>query len=239
MEWVADALVLGAKPHGESSVILEMMTAEHGRHLGLVKGGRSRRLQPVLQPGNTVRATWRARLDSHLGLVTLEAGSSRAARLMESAAGLHGLQVVTAHLRYLPERDPHPALHNAATVILDHIETASDAARLIVRFELALLDELGFGIDLTSCAATGATTDLAYVSPKSARAVSRGAGEPWRDRLLPLPAFLLAPAGESPDAAALLAALDLTGYFLERHVAVPRAVPLSPSRAALAALLRP
>lgn len=239
MEWVADALVLGAKPHGESSVILEMMTAEHGRHLGLVKGGRSRRLQPVLQPGNTVRATWRARLDSHLGLVTLEAGSSRAARLMESAAGLHGLQVVTAHLRYLPERDPHPALHNAATVILDHIDTASDAVRLIVRFELALLDELGFGIDLTSCAATGATTDLAYVSPKSARAVSRVAGDPWRDRLLPLPSFLLAPSGESPDAAALLTALDLTGYFLERHVAVPRAVPLSPSRTALAALLRP
>lgn len=234
MEWTSDALVLGVRPHGESSVVLEVMTAEHGRHLGLVKGGRSRRMQPVLQPGNTIQATWRARLDSHLGLFTADLVTARAARLMESAAGVYGIQVVAGHLRYLPERDPHPALHAAATVIADHLGELTDAARLIVRFELALLDELGFGLDLSACAATGATSDLAYVSPKSARAVSRTAGEPWRDRLLPLPAFVLAPLDPVPPSAeALRQGLALTGYFLERHVAGPRAVPLAEARAAL------
>ncbi|BBE71173.1 DNA repair protein RecO [Oharaeibacter diazotrophicus] len=238
MEWTADAVVLGARPHGESSVVLEVMTAEHGRHLGLVKGGRSRRMQPMLQPGNTLRATWRARLDSHLGLFTAETLVSRAATLMASAVGLHGVQVIAAHLRYLPERDPHPALHSAAGVILDHLSDPADAVRLIVRFELALLDELGFGLDLSRCAATGADTDLAWVSPKTGRAVGREAGLPWRDRLLPLPPFLLDPTrAERPDAAALRAALALTGHFLDRHVAGPRSQPLSPSRAALAGLL--
>lgn len=239
MEWTADALVLGVRPYGESSAILEVMTAERGRHLGLVRGGRSRRMQPVLQPGNTVRATWRARLDGHLGAFSAELVEARAARLIAGGpAGMHGLQVVTAHLRYLPERDPHPALHNAAPVVLDHLADARTAVRLIVRFELALLDELGFGLDLSACAATGATSDLVYVSPRSGRAVSRSAGAPYRDRLLALPAFLRAAADEAvPDDRALAEALRLTGHFLDRHVAEPRAVPLSPSRAALAALL--
>lgn len=233
MDWTADGLVLGVRPHGESSVILELMTAERGRHLGLVKGGRSRRLQPVLQAGNTVQATWRARLENHLGLFTVELVTARAARLMESATGVYGVQTITGHLRYLAERDPHPGLHEAAGIILDHLDDPLDAARLLVRFELALLDELGFGLDLTACAATGATTDLAYVSPKSARAVSRTAGDPWRDRLLPLPAFLLAGDGRVPSRADLLDAFRLTGHFLERHVAGPRAEPLSPARAQL------
>jgi DNA repair protein RecO (recombination protein O) len=232
MEWTADAIVLGVKPHGEGSVILEVMTAEHGRHLGLVKGGRARRMQPVLQPGNTLQVTWRARLDNHLGLFAADLVTARAARLMESAVGVYGVQVLAAHLRYLPERDPHPSLFQAASVILDHLEDPRDAARLLVRFELALLDELGFGLDLSACAATGATTDLAYVSPKSARAVSRAAGLPYHDRMLPLPDFLLAPMrGDPPPASDLLDALRLTGFFLERHVAGPRAVPLSPARA--------
>jgi DNA repair protein RecO (recombination protein O) len=234
MQWTAEAIVLGLKPHGEGSVILEVMTADYGRHLGLVKGGRARRMQPVLQPGNTVQVTWRARLDNHLGLYTAELVTARAARLMESAVGVYGVQVLAAHLRYLPERDPHPALHQAAGVILDHLDDPRDAARLIVRFELALLDDLGFGLDLTACAATGATTDLAYVSPKSARAVSRAAGLPYHDRMLPLPAFLLSPMqGEAPPVDELRDALRLTGFFLERHVAGPRAVPLSPARAML------
>lgn len=234
MEWTADALVLGARPHGESGVVLEVMTADYGRHLGLVKGGRSRRMQPVLQPGNTVQVTWRARLESHLGMFTADLITSRAAKLMESAAGVYGIQIVAGHLRYLPERDPHPALYAAAGVIADHLDDLGDAARLIVRFELALLDDLGFGLDLSSCAATGVTTDLAYVSPRSARAVSRAAGEPYRDRLFQLPGFLLSPLDPTPPSVeALKQALSLTGYFLDRHVAGPRAIPLAEARAAL------
>jgi DNA repair protein RecO (recombination protein O) len=239
LEWTAEALVLGARPHGETSVILEVMTADFGRHLGLVKGGRSRRMQPVLQPGNSVHATWRARLDGHLGNFTVELARARAARLMETAVGLHCIQVITGHLRFLAERDPHPGLYNAAGIVLDHLADASDAGRLLVRFEMALLDELGFGIDLSRCAATGTTMDLAYVSPKSARAVSRAAGAPYADRLLPLPEFLLRP-GEDDDPAdtEIAQALAITGYFLDRHVSGPRGVPLSGSRSRLVDLLK-
>jgi DNA repair protein RecO (recombination protein O) len=235
MEWTSDAIVLGTSAHGETSAILEVMTAERGRHLGLVKGGRGRRMQPMLQPGNTVQVTWRARLEGHLGLFTADLVTSRAARLMESAVGVYSIQILAAHLRYLAERDPHPGLFQAASVILDHLDDAGNAVRLLVRFEIALLDELGFGLDLTSCAATGVTSDLIFVSPKSARAVSRSAGAPYADRMLPLPAFLLSPmASDPPTAAELADALRLTGYFLERHVAEPRSMPLSTARAQLA-----
>jgi DNA repair protein RecO (recombination protein O) len=238
LEWTAEALVMGARPYGESSVILEVMTGERGRHLGLVKGGRSRRLAPVLQTGNSVQVTWRARLDGHLGNFTAELQRARAARLMETAVGLYGVQVVTGHLRYLAERDPHPGLYTAAGIVLDHLGSASDAARLLVRFELALLDELGFGVDLSRCAATGSTIDLAWVSPKSARAVSRGAGAPYADRLLPLPLFMLRPdEPDTPTSAALREALAITGHFLDRHVAGARGVPLSDARSRLIDLL--
>ena len=231
MEWTSEALVLGARPHGESSAILEVMTWERGRHLGLVKGGRSRRIQPILQPGNSVMATWRARLDDQLGLFTAELLTARSARLIESATGVFGTQLITGYLRYLPERDPHPGLYEAAGIILDHLEDPLDAGQLLVRFELALLDELGFGLDLSACAATGETADLVYVSPKSARAVSRAAGEPYRDRLLPLPGFLLGEAvGARPDAEELAQAFALTGYFLRRHVADARSSPLPGAR---------
>jgi DNA repair protein RecO (recombination protein O) len=238
VEWTAEGLVIGVRHHGESGAILEVMTESHGRHLGLVRGGRSRRMQPVLQPGNVVHVTWKARLDAHLGQFSAELSRARAAGLMESAVGLYGLQVVTSHLRYLPERDPHPGLHTAAGIVLDHLDGPAAAARLLVRFELALLDELGFGIDLSRCAATGTTMDLAYVSPRSARAVSRSAGEPFADRLLPLPEFLLrADSGSDPPSSDLRHALGLTGYFLDRHVAGPRAVPLSEARSRLVAML--
>jgi DNA repair protein RecO (recombination protein O) len=238
MEWTVDALILGSMSHGETSLVLEVMTAEYGRHLGLVKGGRGRRFQPILQAGNSITATWRARLDSHLGHFTVELIQSRAARLMESAAGVYGVQILTAHLRYLAERDPHPALYSGAQVILDHLHDQVEAARMIVRFELALLEELGFGLDFSACAATGSTTDLIYVSPKSGRAVSQSAGDPYRDRMLPLPSFLLQPTQTSPDAADIRAAFQLTGYFLERHVAGPRAKPLSPARVQLLERIR-
>lgn len=233
MEWVSDALLIGLRPHGETSAVIEVMTPDYGRHLGLVKGARSRRLQPVLQAGNSLLVTWRARLETHLGLFTVELSEARAARLMESAAGVFGVQIVAGHLRLLAEREVHSGLYRAAISLLDHLDGFLQSAALVARFEMMLLDELGFGLDLSRCAATGRTDDLRFVSPKSARAVCGDAGAPYADRLLKLPAFLLPEANASPDAADVAAALKLTGFFLDRHVAGPRAIELPPARAQL------
>ncbi len=227
MEWRDDGIILGVRRHGEASVLLEVMTRGHGRHLGLVRGGRSRRLQPALQPGNGVALVWRARLDEHLGTYAVEPLAMRAARFMDSPAALYALANAAALLRFLPERDPHEGLYEALTVLADHLHEPVLAAALTVRFELAMLCELGFGLDLTACAATGVTSGLAYVSPKSGRAVSQAAGEPYRDRLLPLPAFLRR-ANEplEPGLPAIRDGFRLTGAFLERDVYGPRGLPL-------------
>ncbi len=237
MEWKEPGLVLSVRSHGETSAIVELMTSAHGRHLGLVRGGRSRRLRPVLQPGNTVDATWRARLDEHLGAYLVEPVRLRTAELMASTTGIYGVQTLAAHLRLLPERDPHPNLFDAAIVLLDHLDDPLIAACLLVRFEVALLDELGFGLDLASCAVSGGSTDLAWVSPKSGRAVSRQAGEAWADRLLDLPAFLSASPDRqiSADARAVRQGFELTGYFLTRDVYGPRGIDPPPERAGLIA----
>jgi DNA repair protein RecO (recombination protein O) len=238
MEWRDEGIILGTRRHGETSAILEVMTLAHGRHLGLVRGGRSRRQQPALQAGNRVEVTWRARLDEHLGTFQVEPLDHNAARLFASAAAVHGLQVLAAHLRLLPERDPHAALYQTMAVVLDHLDQPDVAGDLLVRFELLVLEELGFGLDLARCAATGRPDDLAYVSPKSGRAVSRVAGEPWRDRMLVLPAFL-APGSRVPaDAADLDAAFRLTGFFLHRHVYEPRGLAEPDARAGFLAALR-
>ena len=238
MEWREEAVVLGVRRHGETSVVAELMTRERGRHLGLVRGGRSRRLQPVLQPGNRVLATWRARLDEHLGFLVIEPVASRAGALMENPVGLHGVQLLAAHLRLLPERDPHPRLFDALEEVIAGLNDGPRAGALILRFEVMVLEELGFGLDLERCAATGAKDDLVYVSPKTGRAVSREAGAPWKDRLLPLPAFLAA-GRETPDAPALAEGFRLTGHFLARHVWQARGIeePL-PRGATLAAIHR-
>jgi len=217
MEWSEEGIVVATRRHGEADVILEVITAGHGRHLGLVKGGRSRQLRPVVQPGNTLALTWRARLHEHLGNFRVEPVTERSAALMGSAIGVFGLALAAAHLRLLPERDPHPRLYGALAALLDHFDRPALAAELMARFELMLLDELGFGLDLTSCAGTGSRDDLVYVSPKSGRAVSREAGLPYADRLLPLPAFLL-DSGDIGEPEAVQNAFRLTGYFLERHV---------------------
>ncbi|HVY20201.1 MAG TPA: DNA repair protein RecO [Bauldia sp.] len=238
MQWTDEGVIIGTRRHGETSLIVELMTAAHGRHLGLVRGGRSRRVQPMLQPGNSVTATWRARLDAHLGHYTVEGTTERAARLIEGAAGLYGIQALAALLRLLPERDSHPKLYDGLVAILDYLDDPLIAGGLIVRFELKLLDDLGFGLDLAECAATGGNDDLAYVSPKTGRAVSRSAGEPYHDRLLPLPAFLLeAPSQSQPDAEAVAAAFHLTGYFLARHVYEPRGLEPSEARRAFLGLV--
>jgi DNA repair protein RecO (recombination protein O) len=211
MEWTGEALLIGVRRHGDSSVIAEAMVAGRGRCLGLVRGGRSPKLAATLQVGNTIQLTWRARLEDHLGTFTVELMRSRAGNLLEDRASLYLAQLVCDHLRLLPERDPHDRLLGQALSLLDH---RPDGVAL-ARFEIALLDDLGFGLDLTSCAATGVTDDLIYVSPKSGRAVSRAAGEPYKDRLLPLPSFLNARGNAGPDD--IRAALRLTGHFLDVH----------------------
>lgn len=233
MEWTDEGVVLGVRHHGEAHTLVELMTASHGRHLGLVRGGASHKMRPVLQPGNGVRAVWRARLHEHLGSYAIEGTQLRAERLMLSAAASYGIQTLAALLRLLPERDPHEGIYQALVSITDRLHESEVAAALIVRFELALLAELGFGLDLSECAATGGDADLVYVSPKSGRAVSRAAGEPWRDQLLPLPAFL---AGEAEYTAAAIAdGFRLTGFFLTRRVCEPRGIALPKARESLIA----
>lgn len=233
MEWIDDGIILGLRRLGEGHAVVELITAEHGRHLGLVYGGGSRQKKPALQPGNSVRAQWRARLDEQLGNYTLEIVQSRADRMMISAGASFGFQTLAALLRLLPERDPHADLFVMCEYILDRVDSA-EAASLIARFELQLLSELGFGLDLSCCAATGITEDLIYVSPKSGRAVSRSAGEEWRERLLPLPSFLRE-ADVSISPSDIAAAFALTGHFLTVHVLEPRGQQLPEARGAFVA----
>jgi len=231
MEWTGEALLIGVRRHGESSLIAEAMVAGRGRHLGLVRGGRSSKLAAALQPGNTVQLTWRARLEDHLGTFAVELLQPRAAGLIADRGRLYLAQLVCEHLHLLPERDPHDRL---LAMALDLIDRNPDGAAL-ARFELALLDELGFGLDLASCAATGVTADLTHVSPKSGRAVSRAAAEPYKDRLLPLPSFLAARGNASPDD--LRAAFRLTGHFLDMHLWSARRIDPPPTRDPLIDLL--
>ena len=239
MEWSDDGIVMGTRRHGESSAIVEVMTRTHGRHLGLVRGGSASRLRPLLQPGNTLHLVWRARLDEHLGNFTVDAINLRAGSLMTVAHAIYALTHLATLVRLLPERDPHETVYNALDNIFEHLDAPVIAAALIVRFELELLSELGFGLDLSSCAATGTTDELVYVSPKSGRAVSREAGEAWHDKLLQLPAFLDGELATPPSAAELERGFALTGYFLARHALEPRGENLADARAAfIAAVLR-
>ena len=236
MEWQDEGVIIGGRRYGETSVILEVMTRGHGRHLGLVRGGRSRRLAPLLQPGNEVELTWRARLDEHLGTYAVETTRQRAATLMAQPGTLHGLNLVSELMRLLAEREPCAPLYEAAREILAGLERPEVAAPRLVRLEAAILAESGFGLDLDSCAATGVRQGLVYVSPKSGRAVSREAGAPYREKLLALPAFLLdedasAAAGDVRDGFAL------TGFFLVRDLYAPRGLHLPDARAAYIASL--
>jgi DNA repair protein RecO (recombination protein O) len=236
MQWTDDGIVLGVKRHGETSGILELMTRAHGRHLGLVRGGFGTRLKPILQAGNRVSATWRARLDEHLGNYTVEPLALRAANFFASPHAIYGVGHLAALMRLLPERDPHERLYDALNAILDRLDDAKLAAPMVARFELQLLAELGFGLDLAQCAATGTSEELIYVSPKSARAVSRAAGAPYADKMLRLPVFLreaeAVPAGRD-----LTDGFALTGFFLTRHVLEPRGLSLADARAHFIAAL--
>lgn len=229
MEWTDEGIVLGTRRHGEANAILEAMTYGHGRHLGLVRGGAGSRMRPVLQPGNAIRVTWRARLDEHLGHYVVEGLRLRAADLLDASHAVYGVTHLAALCRLLPERDPHAAVHDALGDILERTGDPMALAVAVARFELMLLAELGFGLDLERCAATGAAGDLAYVSPKSGRAVSRGAGAPWHDRLLRLPPFLLDADGTASPGD-LADGFALTGFFLARHVLEPRGLTVPEAR---------
>ena len=229
MQWTDEGIVLGARRYGETSVILELMTLERGRHLGLVRGGAGRRLRAVLQPGNSLRATWRARLDDHLGNYAVEAVNLRAAGYLSAAHAVHGVTHLAALCRLLAEREPHARIHGELSSILDALDDAVAVAPMIARFELEFLAELGFGLDLSSCAATGAADDLIYVSPRSGRAVSAAAGAAYQDKLLRLPGFL---SYETTPASAdeLADAFALTGFFLDRYAFAPRGLPVPDAR---------
>jgi DNA repair protein RecO (recombination protein O) len=229
MQWTDEGIVLGVKRHGETSVILELMTAERGRHLGLVRGGAGTRLRGVLQPGNSLHATWRARLDEHLGLYSVEGLNLRAASFLPAAYAVHGVTHLAGLCRLLAEREPHAGIYAELNSILDSLDDPRIVAPLIARFEVDFLSELGFGLDLSSCVATGATEDLIYVSPRSGRAVSRAAGEAYREKLLALPAFLHDET-ETVSGAALADAFALTGFFLDRHAYAPRGLPMPEAR---------
>ncbi|QIG51189.1 DNA repair protein RecO [Nordella sp. HKS 07] len=230
MEWKDEGIVLAVRRHGESSAIAELLTATRGRSLGLVRGGRSRQMRPVLQPGNIVLATWRARLEEHLGNFALEPLELKAGLLIGEAMRLAALTTLTTEAQMLPEREPHPRLYAAMRVMLDALENEDTWPALLVRWEMGLLDELGFGLDLARCAATGTSDDLVYVSPKTGRAVSRAAGQGYHDRLLLLPAFLMGVEVKTPGLADVIDGLKLTGYFLDRHVFGPRGINAPESR---------
>jgi DNA repair protein RecO (recombination protein O) len=238
MNWSDEGVILSVRPHGETAAVVEVLTRAHGRHLGLVHGGRSRRIRPVLQIGNHVDVSWKARLADHLGHMSVELIRGYAASAMEDPAALAGLTSLCALARLLPERDPHPNLYEVTLFVLAYLDDVSVWPALLARWELALLDELGFGLDLTQCAATGGNDDLIYVSPKTGRAVSASAGEPYRDKLLALPQFLL------PGRKAALAPGDvessfvLTGHFLETRVVRPRGDEMPDSRSRMLGLLK-
>ncbi len=217
MEWSDDAISLVARRHGENAVILEALTRDHGRHLGLVHGGASRRLKSELLAGNTLSIVWRARLSEHLGTFAVELRRERAGVLLERRETLTGLSAFSEIARaVLPEREPHAPVYRAAEVLLDAIASTefSHWGPLYVRWEAGVLDALGFALDLGRCAATGGTENLFYVSPKSGRAVSRDAGEPYRGRLLELPPFLRDSRDGSATTAEIHAGLRLTGHFI-------------------------
>ena len=239
MEWREQAVVLSGRRHGETALILTVMTEGHGRHAGLVRGGGGRASRGLYQPGNHIACSWRARLASHLGTFTAESVKPRAADLLDDAARLAALSSTCALLDALvPEREPHPGIYHGLIALLDTLTageaSSEDWGAAYVGWEVGVLRELGFGLDFSACAATGVTKDLRWVSPRTGRAVSETAGFPYRDRLLVLPEFLV---GTGPsDKAAIVDGLRLTGHFLGSHGLHDGATSLPAARDRLVAL---
>lgn len=237
MEFADDGIILAARAHGETAAIAEILTPHHGKWAGLVYGGQGRTMRPILQPGNGVKAHWKGRLDDSLGFFTLELTHARAGDLMQDRLSLAGLTAACAlAVAVLPEREAHSRAYHTMRILLDHLGDIDIWPALMARWELGLLAELGFGLSLDRCAATGTKDNLIYVSPKSASAVSAAAGEPYKDRMLPLPAFLRDPSAEaSLDDA--LAGLRTTGHFIETRILHPAGRELPEARIRVADLL--
>lgn len=231
MEWRDEGIILGARRHGESAAVVTLLTRDHGRHAGLVRGARSTRLRGVLQPGNRVAASWRARLEEHLGTMTVELVQAHAAPLLADPGRLSALSSATSLVEAgLPEREPHPDLFESMDALMIALE-GENWAETYSRWEIGLLGELGFGLDFSACAATGVTEGLRFVSPKTGRAVSDAAAAPYIDRLLPLPEYLV--GNVVAGSGDILAALQLSGYFLDRHVFGAHGKPLPDARTRL------
>ena len=242
MEWTDEAFVLAARRHGEGAAVAQLLTRDHGRHAGLVHGGGSSSKRALVEPGNRVQATWRGRLPEHLGRLTMEVERPYAASLMDDPKRLAALAATCAVAEAaLPEREPHPALFHATGALLESLaETAGDIwPAVYIRWELGLLGDLGFGLDLSACAATGQSDDLVFVSPRTGRAVSRAAGAPYADKLLPMPEFLAPRPGNqnNPSDTDISNGLRLTGHFLARHVFDPLNRPFPGARDRLTDLL--
>ncbi|WP_397421376.1 DNA repair protein RecO [Phenylobacterium sp.] len=230
MEFEDDAFVLSARVHGETGAIVELLTAHHGKWAAHVAGGASRRMKPFLQAGAQVNVRYRARVSDQLGSATLEPVGEGPSALFDDPLALAGIAAAAAVTAgALPEREPHPGAHMAFEALVSAFAHDAIWPAVFVRFEAGLLADLGFGLDLSKCAATGSTDDLIYVSPKTGRAVSREAGEPYRDRLLALPPFLLA-AQSRLAPGDVGAGLTLTAYFLEAFIFNPMNRPLPPAR---------
>lgn len=237
MHWSDEGIVIGVRPHGETSAIAEVFTQTHGRWLGLVHGGRSRRLRPVLQIGNVVEVDWTGRLPEHLGTMRLELRRGYAGEAMDDARTLAALASMCSLLHHVAEREPHPNLYEVTQFVLGFLDSPDVWPALLVRWELSFLDELGYGLDLTECAATGSNDQLIYVSPKTGRAVSASAGEPYKDRLLALPSFLNRGRAGAVIGDDLVKGFALTGHFLEARLLGPHDRDMPSARARLISLL--
>jgi DNA repair protein RecO (recombination protein O) len=237
MQWRDTGFVVGSRRHGEQALIVQLLTREHGRHLGLVRGGQSSKWRPVFQPGNEVAAVWRGRLDEHLGSLVCELIAAHAARFLDDPDRLAGLAAAAALVTAtLPEREPHADMFGAFAALLAALDSREDWPAQYVRWECTLLSSLGFGLELTRCVVTGKAEDLAYVSPRSGRAVSREAGQPYHEKLLKLPGFLWRQT--RADRAEITHGLQVTEHFLLHHVLGPQGRTIPAARDRFAARFR-
>lgn len=231
IRWRDEGILLAVRKHGETAAIVELFTAAHGLAAGVVRGGAGRRMAPVLQPGAQLAVEWSARLEAHLGHFTVEPERSRVAKVMGDRQALAGLNAVCAMLRFaLAEREPHAGLYARSRAILDLLGQGDLWPLAYLQWELALLEEAGFGLDLSACAVTGVREGLRYVSPRSGRAVSAAGAGAWADRLLPLPGVML---GQGGDDAGIREGLRVTGWFWEHKVAPALSRRLPAARARL------
>lgn len=231
MQWTDEGIVLGLRRHGETSAVLHLLTSGYGRHAGLVRGATSARLRGLLQPGNRLRATWRARLADHLGSYSIEPVCTRSAAFIEDGAALDALNAVCALVMVtIPEREPHRAIFDGLDLLISALEDRALWPALLVRWELGLLQELGFALDLTRCAVTGQQDTLTHVSPRTGRAVSQRAAGPYEGRLLPLPPFLLGSQAVPVSLEEIREGLKLTGHFLDNWALAPHGLTLPDAR---------